>query len=87
MALTKEKKDALIKKFKRHETDSGSTELQISLLTERIRSIVDHLKNNKKDHHGRRGLLVLVGKRKRLLNYLERSDGKKFESLTKTLGL
>ncbi len=87
MVLTKEKKTAIINKYKAHENDTGSTRVQISLLTDRINGLVDHLKKNKKDHHSRRGLLVLVGKRKRLLNYLERSDAKGYRSLVKSLGL
>lgn len=87
MVLKKEKKTEIIEKFKRHPEDTGSSEVQIALLTERINNLVEHLKRNKKDHHSRRGLLMLVGQRKRLLNYLQRTDIKKFEELTSKLGL
>lgn len=87
MVLSKENKEQIIKTHKQSDSDTGSTKVQISLLTHRINYLADHLKKNKKDHHSRRGLLVLVGKRKRLMNYLERTDSKGFKSLTKTLGL
>jgi len=87
MALAKKDKGSIIGKFKIHENDTGSAEVQIALLSKRIESLIDHLKKNKKDQHSRRGLLVLVGKRKRLMKYLEQKDEKKFEALTKDLGL
>jgi small subunit ribosomal protein S15 len=87
MALKKENKTEIIQRFKRHSGDTGSSEVQIALLTERINGLVEHLKKNKKDQHTRRGLLVLVGQRKRLLNYLQREDVKKFEALISSLGL
>jgi small subunit ribosomal protein S15 len=87
MVLKKEKKIEIIEKFKRHPSDTGSPEVQIALLTERINQLVEHLKKNKKDHHSRRGLLMLVGQRKRLLNYLQRLDIKRYEELTSSLGL
>ena len=87
MALKKDNKTEIIKKFKRHSSDTGSSEVQIALLTDRINGLVEHLKKNKKDQHSRRGLLVLVGQRKRLLNYLQRKDVKKFEELVSSLGL
>ena len=87
MALKKENKTEIIQRFKRHSGDTGSSEVQIALLTERINGLVEHLKKNKKDQHTRRGLLVLVGQRKRLLNYLQREDVKKFEELISSLGL
>jgi len=87
MALTKEKKEELIKKYKMHGADTGSPEVQASLLTERINQLVEHLKVNKKDHHSRRGLLIMVGKRKRLLEYLSRTDSKRYNKLIKNLGI
>lgn len=87
MVLNKEKKSQVINKFHKHSDDTGSTEVQIALLTERISGLADHLKENKKDQHSRRGLLILVGKRKRLLKYLQRSDIKRFEEVSSTLGL
>jgi small subunit ribosomal protein S15 len=73
--------------FKRHETDTGSPEVQVALLTNRINSIVEHLKINKKDHHSRRGLLLMVGQRKRLLSYLERKNKARYSALMKKLNL
>jgi small subunit ribosomal protein S15 len=87
MVLKKEKKTEIIEKFKRHPGDTGSPEVQIALLTERINQLVEHLKKNKKDQHSRRGLLMLVGQRKRLLNYLQRTDVKRYEELAASLGL
>jgi small subunit ribosomal protein S15 len=87
MPLKKEKKIEVIGKFKVHEGDTGSPEVQVALITERINQLVGHLKKNKKDHHSRRGLLMLVGQRKRLLNYLRRKDVKRFEELTSSLDL
>ncbi len=87
MVLSRQNKESVIAKHKKHATDVGSSPVQIALLTERINDIVGHLKSNKKDQHSRRGLLVLVGKRKRLLKYLERSDTKAYSTVTKQLGL
>jgi len=87
MAAEKQKKQSVIGKFKIHESDTGSASVQVALLTDRINSIVEHLKKNKKDQHSRRGLLLLVGKRKRLMKYLGRTDSKKFNSVVKELGL
>ncbi|MGB9613243.1 MAG: 30S ribosomal protein S15, partial [Candidatus Margulisiibacteriota bacterium] len=86
MVLKKEKKTEIIEKFKRHPVDTGSPEVQIALLTERINQLVEHLKVNKKDHHSRRGLLMLVGQRKRLLNYLQRTNSRKYEEIATSLG-
>lgn len=80
-------KKSVIEKFKMHEGDTGSPEVQVALLTSRINQMVEHLKKHKKDHSGRRGLLMLVGQRKRLLNYLEKEDTKRFESLKENLNL
>ena len=83
----KEKKLETITQFKTHDTDTGSTEVQVALLTRRIEHLVEHLKKNIKDNHSRRGLLLLVGQRKRLLNYLKREDVKRFDVLTGSLKL
>ena len=74
MSVTKEKVEELTKEFGKKENDTGSTETQIAVLTERIKNITSHLKNNKKDHSGRRGLVILVSKRRKLLNYLRKMD-------------
>ena len=83
--MDKVKKQEIIKNFARNEKDTGSTEVQTALLTERINHLTDHLKANPQDNHSRRGLLKLVGQRKGLLNYLEREDITKFRELKKTL--
>jgi len=85
--LTTRKKSKVIKENQTHEKDSGSAEVQIALLTSQIEELVSHLKKNKKDHHSRRGLLKMVGKRKRLLKYVEKKDEKKHAKLVKKLGL
>jgi small subunit ribosomal protein S15 len=85
--LTKESKMALLKRFARHEKDTGSPEVQIALLTERIKYLGEHFKVHKKDHHSRRGLLKLVAQRKRLLEYLKRKDRDKYQTLIAQLGL
>ena len=74
MTLTKEAKTEVIRKFASHEGDTGSPEVQVALLTARINELTEHLREHKKDHHSRRGLLMLVGQRRRLLNYLSRHD-------------
>ena len=87
MSIKKEKKTELIKKYARKESDTGSPEVQIALLTERINMLLKHLKENRKDHHSRRGLIMLVGHRKRLMNYLHRKNLKRYSSLAASLGL
>ena len=87
MALTKEQKDQVIGKFKKHDGDSGSPEVQIGLLTERINTLSAHFKMHKADHHSRRGLLKMVGQRKRLLTYLKRKDLDGYRSIIKELGI
>jgi small subunit ribosomal protein S15 len=87
MSLTKEKKSELIDKYGRSSGDTGSAEVQIALMTERINELTDHLRGHAKDHHSRRGLLMLVGKRRRMLRYLERSDLERYRSLVSELGL
>ena len=83
---SKDKKD-LIDRFKLHESDTGSPEVQVGLLTERISYLTEHLKVHKKDHHSRRGLLVLVGRRRRLLNYVKNKNVKRYRTIIETLGL
>jgi len=87
LALVKEKKTAIIESYKTHAKDTGSADVQIALLIERINSLGDHLKSHKKDHHSRRGLLSLVGKRRRLLNFLKKTDIKKYEEILSKLHL
>lgn len=83
--MDKAKKKKLIEKFKEHIEDTGSAAVQIALLTERISYLTEHLKKHKKDFHSRRGLLILVGRRRRLLNYLEKKDPQSYEEVTKEL--
>lgn len=87
MSLKKEKKTEIILKFKRKEADTGSPEVQVAILTERINELLQHLKGNRKDHHSRRGLLMMVGRRKRLMNYLHRKDLKRYAALATSLGM
>jgi small subunit ribosomal protein S15 len=87
MTLTQDKKAELIAKFGDSPTDTGKTEVQVALLTERINYLTDHLRTHKKDHHSRRGLLMIVGQRRRLLDYLQRDDLERYRSLIKELGL
>jgi small subunit ribosomal protein S15 len=87
MTLTKERKQELIGRFGSSEGDTGSAAVQIALLTERINELTEHLRNHTKDHHSRRGLLMLVGKRRRLLRYLESTDLDRYRSLVGELGL
>ena len=85
--MEKAKKLEIITKFARHEGDTGSAEVQIALLTERINHLTDHLKTHKKDNHSRRGLLKMVGQRRGLLKYLEKTDIERYRSLIEELGL
>lgn len=85
--LTSERKRELIAKFGRGENDTGATEVQIAMLTERINDLTEHLRTHKKDHHSRRGLLMLVGRRRRFLNYLQRKDLEGYRALVRELGL
>jgi small subunit ribosomal protein S15 len=87
LAYTAETKKGLIEIYKKHDSDTGSPEVQIGLLTHRITYLTEHLKVHKKDHHSRRGLLMLVGKRRRLLNYVKRNDVQRYRSIIETLGL
>ena len=87
VVLTTDQKKELIEQFKRHEADTGSPEVQVGLLTHRIQYLTEHLKVHKKDHHSRRGLLMLVGRRRRLLNYVKSKDVKRYRSIIENLGL
>jgi small subunit ribosomal protein S15 len=87
MALDKDRKQQVISKFKKHDADSGSPEVQIALLTERINTLSTHFKAHARDHHSRRGLLKMVGQRKRLLNYLKKKDLDVYRELIKELGI
>jgi len=87
MSTIKDKKKEIIDDFSKHDTDTGSPEVQIALLSERIASLTEHFKKHKKDHHSRRGLLMLVNKRRKLLSYLKSSDGDKYQEVIKKLGL
>jgi small subunit ribosomal protein S15 len=80
-------KNDVIRKYQLHENDRGSAPVQIALLTQRINELTDHFRNHKKDHHSRRGLLMMVGKRRRLLDYLKRTDLERYRSLIDDLGL
>jgi small subunit ribosomal protein S15 len=85
--MEKALKESLMEKYARHEGDTGSPEVQIALLTERINHLNAHLKEHKKDHHSRRGLLMMVGKRRGLLNYLMKQDIERYRAIIKALGL
>ncbi|MHB8792053.1 MAG: 30S ribosomal protein S15 [Thermoleophilia bacterium] len=87
LVLSKENKETVIEKFGSAEGDTGSPEVQIALLTERINGLTEHLKTHKKDHHSRRGLLKMVGKRRRLLTYLQDKNVNRYRTLVKELGL
>ena len=87
MSLSKEQKAQLISKFQLHESDTGSPEVQVSILTNRINYLTDHMKDHKKDYHTRLGLLKLVGKRRRLLDYLKDRDLDSYRQLIKNLGI
>ena len=85
--MEKDKKKAIMEQFKRHDGDSGSTEVQVAILTERINELTEHLKVHKHDYHTQRGLLKIVGQRRRLLAYLSREDIARYQALIATLGL
>lgn len=87
MSLTADKKSELISKYGRADGDTGSVEVQVALLTERINELTEHLRTHKADHHSRRGLLKMVGQRRRLLRYLERSDLGRYQAIVADLGL
>ena len=87
MSITAERKEELIKDYATREGDTGSPEVQVAILTERIVNLTEHLKTHKKDFHSRRGLLIMVGQRRRLLDYVKRKDKARYEGLIKRLGL
>ncbi|VEI12642.1 30S ribosomal protein S15 [Trueperella bialowiezensis] len=87
MALSKERKNEIIKEYATHEGDTGSPEVQVALLSARISELTEHFKTHKHDHHSRRGLMLLIGKRKRLLTYLQNEDIERYRDLIKRLGL
>jgi small subunit ribosomal protein S15 len=87
MPLTSERKGAIIQEFRRHEQDSGSPEVQVAILSERIGYLTEHLRTHRKDHHTRRGLLKLVGQRRRLLGYLRATELARYTTLIERLGL
>ena len=87
MSITQQEKAELVKKYGRGENDTGSTEVQVAILTTRINNLTEHLKTHKKDFHSRRGLLMMVGQRRRLLDYLKRKDQSRYETLIGRLGL
>jgi len=87
MAVTVERKKALVGEYKTHPSDSGSPEVQVALITERINTMTEHLKVHKKDFTSRRGLLMMVGQRARLLKYLQKTDKERYQSLIKRLGI
>jgi small subunit ribosomal protein S15 len=87
MSLTQERKQELIAKFGENPADTGKAEVQIAMLTARINDLNDHLRTHPKDHHSRRGLLMLVGQRRRFLNYLQRTDLERYRALLRELGL
>jgi len=87
MPLSKDVKSEIVADNRKHDTDTGSTEVQIALLTQRIRDLTEHLREHKHDHHCRRGLLQLVGQRRRLMNYLKKSDVERYRELIVKLGI
>lgn len=87
MVLLKDKKMQIIDSFKTHSRDTGSSEVQVAILTERINALSGHFKQHKNDHHSRRGLLIMVGRRRRLLDYLKKKDVKKYEEVLEKLSL
>ncbi|MEK9827670.1 MAG: 30S ribosomal protein S15 [Alphaproteobacteria bacterium] len=87
MSITKERTEELVKEYGKSEGDTGAPEVQVAILTERIRNLTDHMQDHKKDLHSRRGLLVMVGQRRRLLDYLRRKDDARYQDVIKRLGL
>jgi small subunit ribosomal protein S15 len=87
MSITAERKQTVVKEYATKEGDTGSPEVQVAVLSERITNLTEHLGTHLKDHHSRRGLLVMVGQRRRLLDYLKRKDNKRYDDLIKRLGL
>jgi small subunit ribosomal protein S15 len=87
MTLTQQRKQELMAEYQVHETDTGSADLQVAILTERINQLTTHLKSNKKDHSSRRGLLKMIGQRKRLLAYIQNKDSQRYQALIARLGI
>lgn len=87
MVMTKERKEEIIAGNKTHDSDTGSPEVQIALLTERINYLTDHFKSNPKDHHSRRGLLLMVGRRRKLLDYVKKKDYMRYRKIIEALGI
>jgi small subunit ribosomal protein S15 len=87
MSLTQETKQQIMAEYQVHETDTGSADLQVAMLTTRINQLTQHLKGNKKDHSSRRGLLKMIGRRKRLLRYINQKDSGRYQNLIKKLGI
>lgn len=87
MALTQKRKQELISQYQVHETDTGSSDLQVAMLSDRINQLTGHLKNNDKDHSSRLGLLKMIGRRRRLLNYIQKQDPARYQSLIERLGI
>lgn len=87
MALTQQRKQELMADYQVHETDTGSSDLQVAMLTERINQLTEHLKVNKHDHSSRRGLLKMIGRRRRLLTYIHNKDAQRYQNLIKRLGI
>lgn len=87
MSITKERKDELIQRFRASDKDTGSPEVQIALLSERINNLTEHFKTHKKDHHSRRGLLQLVSKRRRLLDYVKKKEIDRYKTIIEALGI
>ena len=87
MSITAERKTELIKEYARGEKDTGSPEIQVAILSERIKNLTEHLKAHKKDFHSERGLMIMVGQRRRLLDYLKREDQGRYDAIIKSLGL
>ena len=87
MSITQERKEELVKEFATKEGDTGSPEVQVAILTERITNLTEHLKTHAKDFHSRRGLLMMVGQRRRLLDYVKKKETKRYENLIKRLGI
>lgn len=87
MPQTKQERERIILDYRLHDTDTGSTDVQVALLTHRIQELTEHFKTHTKDHHGRRGLLKLVGQRRRLLDYLKRQDADRYRQLIERLGI
>ncbi|MGK7948851.1 MAG: 30S ribosomal protein S15 [Xenococcaceae cyanobacterium] len=87
MALTQKRKQELISEYQVHETDTGSADLQVAMLTDRINQLTQHLKSNDKDHSSRRGLLKMIGRRRRLLSYINKQDSERYRQLIARLGI